>query len=157
MVKIVILAIGKKHDQKLKDAIEEYTNRLKHYAPTSWELVEAKTSSSMSPHEIKETESRLLLSKLNSEDKVILLDETGTELNSIEHADALHKHLNKATKQLVFVIGGAYGVSNELKKRADFVWSLSPLVFPHQLVRLMLVEQLYRGFTILAGEKYHHT
>ena len=130
---------------------------MKHYAPASWQLVETKTNGSMTPHEIKENESKLLLSKLNSEDKVILLDETGTELNSVEHADALHKHLNKATKQLVFVIGGAYGVSDELKKRADFVWSLSPLVFPHQLVRLILVEQLYRAFTILAGEKYHHT
>ncbi len=155
-MKITILAIGKKHDPKLLSSIEDYTKRLQHYTPITWDLIEAKISSSMSPDEIKQIESELLLSKLRPEDKVILLDERGTQLSSIENAQAIQKHLNKGTKHLVFVIGGAYGVSDELKARADFIWSLSPLVFPHQLVRLILVEQLYRAHTILAGEKYHH-
>src|SRR5690606_26864495 len=118
--------------------------------------VEAKIGSSMSPEEIKRVETDLLQSFVAPEDKVILLDETGTELSSVANANRLQNYLNSATKHLVVIIGGAYGVTDELKKRADFIWSLSPLVFPHQLVRLILIEQLYRGFTILAGEKYHH-
>lgn len=155
-MKISILAIGKKHDPKLISAIEGYTKRLKHYCPTSWRLVEAKITSSMSPDEIKRVESGLLLSHINPEDKIILLDEKGAELNSTQNAESLQKHLNKSTKHLIYVIGGAYGVTEELKSRADFIWSLSSLVFPHQLVRLILVEQLYRGFTIINNEKYHH-
>jgi 23S rRNA (pseudouridine1915-N3)-methyltransferase len=155
-VKITILAIGKKHDPKLVSAIEDYTARLQHYCPTKWDLLEAKISSSMKPDEIKKLESELLLSRTKSDDKVILLDETGQQINSIQNSQALEKHLNKATKNLIFVIGGAYGVTDELKKRADFIWSLSPLVFPHQLVRLILIEQLYRGFTILSNAQYHH-
>lgn len=155
-MKITILAIGKKHDQKLVSAIEEYTKRLQHYAPTNWSLVEAKITSSMTPDEIKRVESELLLSCIKTEDKVILLDETGIQLSSEENTQNLQKHLNKATKHLVFIIGGAYGVTDELKNRADFIWSLSKLVFPHQLVRLILIEQLYRGFTIINNEKYHH-
>lgn len=155
-MKISILAIGKKHDPKLISAIEDYTKRLNRYCPTSWELVEALITSSMSPDEIKRVESKKILSHIKPEDKIILLDENGAELSSTQNAEALQKHLNKSTKHLVFVIGGAYGVTEELKSRADFIWSLSNLVFPHQLVRLILVEQLYRGFTIINNEKYHH-
>lgn len=155
-MKITILAIGKKHDPKILKAIEDYTKRLNHYCPTVWKLVEAKITSSMSPEEIKRTESDMLLKSITSEDKIILLDETGTQLTSTQNAEAIQKHLNKSTKHLVFVIGGAYGVSEEIKTRADFIWSLSNLVFPHQLVRLIFIEQLYRGFTIINNEKYHH-
>lgn len=153
---ITILAIGKKHDPKLQSATEDYTKRLAHYSAIEWRLVEAKIGSSMSPEEIKRVETDLLQSFVAPEDEVILLDETGTELSSVANANRLQQHLNSATKHLVIIIGGAYGVTDELKKRADFIWSLSPLVFPHQLVRLILIEQLYRGFTILASEKYHH-
>lgn len=155
-MKITILAIGRKHEPKLSDAIEGYTKRLNHYCPTSWKLVEAKITSSMSPDEIKRAETQVLLAGTNPEDKIILLDESGTQLSSTQNAEALQKHLNKSTKHLVFIIGGAYGVTDQLKNQADFNWSLSNLVFPHQLVRLILVEQLYRGFTIVNNEKYHH-
>lgn len=156
-MKITILAIGKKHDAKLQPAIEDYSKRLSHYTSLEWKLVEAKISSSMNSEQIKLKESEVLLANIGEKDKVILLDETGTQLTSAQNAEAIQKHLNEATTHLVFVIGGSYGVSDTLKERADFIWSLSPLVFPHQLVRLLLVEQLYRAHSILAGEKYHHS
>lgn len=155
-MKITILAIGKKHDPKLLSALEDYSKRLNRYTSFTWELAEAKISPSMNPEEIKKSETEVLVSKIKATDKIVLLDETGTQLDSVQNAEAIQKHLNKSTGSLVYIIGGAFGVTDELKQRADFVWSLSPLVFPHQLVRLVLVEQLYRAHTILAGEKYHH-
>lgn len=154
-MKITILAIGKKHDPKLEAAILGYTKRLNHYVQASWKLVEVKLGN-LAAEEVKRAETKLLIAQLKPEDKVILLDETGSQLSSPENAEKLQNYLNKGTKHLVFIIGGAYGVTDELKTRADFIWSLSPLVFPHQLVRLILVEQLYRAHTILANEKYHH-
>lgn len=156
-MKITILAIGKKHDPKLKVAIEDYTARLSHYTKLEWKLTEAKITPTMSEDEIRKIESGLLLSHISLGNRVVLLDEYGAELGSAELAQKLQDYMNYSTKNLIFVIGGAYGVNEELKNRADFTWSLSPLVFPHQLVRLILIEQLYRAQTILAGEKYHHT
>lgn len=153
---MTILAIGKKHDPKLTPALDEYAKRLKHYAEVSWDLVEAKTTSSMSGEEMKRAESELLLSRIQLGDKVILLDETGVALDSRQFAQQLQGYKNHATKRLVFIIGGAFGVDQRIAKRADFIWSLSKLVFPHQLVRLILAEQLYRAHTILANEHYHH-
>ena len=155
-MKIKILAIGKKHDPKLIGAIDDYTKRLGHYSSVNWSLVEAKIGSSMNSEQIKQIESELLLSKINSEDEVILLDEAGQQLSSIGLSERLQGYMNNATKNLTFIIGGAYGVNEDVKQRANFVWSLSDLVLPHQLVRLVLIEQLYRAHTILAGEKYHH-
>lgn len=155
-MKIKILAIGKKHDPKLATAIDDYIGRLNHYTEISWKIIEAKISSSMNPDQIKDLESDLLLNQLDQDDKVILLDETGVQLSSIELADKIQAYMNQGSKNIVIIIGGAYGVSENVFKRSDFTWSLSKLVFPHQLVRLLLVEQLYRAHTILAGEKYHH-
>lgn len=152
----MIIAVGKKHDPALEETILTYTKRLTHYASIEWKLIEAKLSSSMNEPVIRETESKLIQSHIPNQCTVILLDETGTEHQSTTFADKLSGYMTQSTKQLVFVIGGAYGVNQELKRRADFIWSLSKLVFPHQLVRLILVEQLYRAHTILAGEKYHH-
>ena len=155
-MKLVILAIGKRHDPNLLKAIDNYTKRVKNYSPVQWELCEAKISSSMDASEIKILESNLLLSKIKPNDQVVLLDETGTQFDSVGLSKRLQQYMNSSTKSLVFIIGGAYGISSELNKRANFVWSLSSLVLPHQLVRLVLIEQLYRAYTILAGEKYHH-
>lgn len=155
-MKLVILAIGKRHDPNLLKAINDYTKRVNNYAPVQWELCEAKISSSMDTSEIKILESNLLLSKIKPNDQVVLLDETGTQFDSVGLSKRLQQYMNSSTKSLVFIIGGAYGISSELNKRANFVWSLSSLVLPHQLVRLVLIEQLYRAYTILAGEKYHH-
>ena len=155
-MKITIVAIGKKHDPKLLSIIEDYTKRLNHYVKSEWKLVEAKITSSMTNEQIKNAESDVMSSLLSNEDTVILLDERGTELSSVELATKLQHFMNSSTKNVVFIIGGAYGVNEKLMKKADFTLSLSKLVFPHQLVRLILIEQLYRAHTILAGEKYHH-
>lgn len=155
-MKITVLAIGKKHDPKLAPTILDYSERLGHYTSLVWRLLEAKITPSMSEPEIKQAESRILQTQINSEDIVILLDENGKQLSSLKLAEKLQNYMNQSTKNLVFIIGGAYGVNEDLMKRADFTWSLSLLVFPHQLVRLIIAEQLYRAHTILAGEKYHH-
>lgn len=156
LMKITTLAIGKKHDPKLEAAILEYSKRLAHYVALEWKLVEAKITASMSEKEIRDIESKTLEIQLSSADTVILLDETGAQLTSPQLAEKLQHYMNQSTRNLVLIIGGAYGVNENLMKRADFIWSLSSLVFPHQLIRLVLVEQLYRAHTILAGEKYHH-
>lgn len=155
-MKVEVLAIGKNHDPKLATAIDDYSQRLNHYVGFSWKILDAKTSSSASPEYLKKIESELLVSNIDQTDKVILLDETGQQLSSLELADRLQSFMNQSVKKIVFVIGGAYGVSDEIIQRSDLVLSLSKLVFPHQLVRLILAEQLYRAHTILAGEKYHH-
>jgi 23S rRNA (pseudouridine1915-N3)-methyltransferase len=155
-MKVTIVAIGKKHDIKLTASIEEYTKRLRHYVKCDWKLLEAKITTSMSEKQIRDAESEILASSFSTEDTVILLDERGNELDSPALANKLQNYMNNGIKNLVIIIGGAYGVNEELMKRADFIWSLSKLVFPHQLVRLILAEQLYRAHTILAGEKYHH-
>lgn len=155
-MKITIVAIGKKHDPKLELAILDYTKRVGHYAQFEWKLAEAKITASMPEAQIKNAESEVLASLISKEDVVILLDETGRQLASVQLAEKLQNYMNQSTKNLTFLIGGAYGVNEDLMKRADFIWSLSDLVFPHQLVRLILAEQLYRAHTILAGEKYHH-
>ncbi len=155
-MKITILAIGKKHDPKLLAAIEDYSDRLKHYANFKFNLLDVARGRSLSREQVKDLESVLILSQLDTSDVVVLLDELGEEFSSPQLAQKLQNYMNRGTKSLVFIIGGAYGVNNQLRQRADLVWSLSPLVFPHQLVRLVLVEQLYRAHTILAGEKYHH-
>lgn len=155
-MKITILAIGKKHDAKLNTAITEYTNRLGHYMSVEWYLVEAKITRSMKAEQIKQLESEVMLKYIEPQDTVVLLDERGTQLSSLELADKIQTYKNSAVKHLVFITGGAYGVNNDVMQRADFTWSLSKLVLPHQLVRVVLAEQLYRAHTILAGEQYHH-
>lgn len=155
-MRITILAIGKKHDPKLVDAIMDYTKRLKYYSPVQWELVEVKITPSMNSEQIKTAESNILYSKINASDTVVLLDERGNELSSPTLAKQIQNYLNTSVQNVVFIIGGAYGIDTVLQQRADLIWSLSSLVFPHQLVRLILIEQLYRAHTILAGEQYHH-
>jgi 23S rRNA (pseudouridine1915-N3)-methyltransferase len=155
-MKITILAIGKKHDPKLLSAIEDYSKRLSHYTTLEWKLLEAKITPSMAEDEIRTIESRVLSNAIPEASTVVLLDERGTELNSPALAQKFQNFLNTGTRNLVLIIGGAYGVSETVTQRADFVWSLSKLVFPHQLVRLIVSEQIYRAHTILAGEKYHH-
>lgn len=155
-MKIIILAISKKNDKMLTNAISDYSQRLRHYTKLEWNLVETKILPSFSEDEIRRAESELLLQALDPEDTIILLDEIGEQLQSPQLAKKLQSYMNRATRSLIFIIGGAYGVDERLKDRADFIWSLSELVFPHQLVRLILAEQLYRAHTILAGEKYHH-
>lgn len=145
VMKITVLAVGKAHDALYSPAINEFQRRLKHYCAVSWEYVSAAT---------KEEESTALLKRLRG--YVVLLDETGKLYTTPQLAAMFEQRQNAATKHLTIVIGGAYGVTDEVKRAADFAWSLSPLVFPHQMVRLLLVEQLYRAYDILHNGKYHH-
>lgn len=153
---ITVVAIGKKHDPRLVKAIEDYSSRLTHYTKLKWKLLDTKITPTMSQEQIRMTESALIASSYQANDIVILLDERGKEFDSLALANHLQSYMNSGAKNIIFIIGGAYGVDQEIAQRANLTWSLSRLVFPHQLVRLILVEQLYRAHTILAGEKYHH-
>lgn len=145
-MKITIISVGKPHDSTISEAIATYETRLKKHCSLAWELI---------PPSDKGQESRRILDRLKG--YVILLDETGRLLSTPDVSAHIERLQNGSIKELSIVIGGAYGVSDELNQRADFVWSLSPLVFPHQLVRLILVEQLYRAYDLLSGGKYHHS
>ncbi|GAA4839272.1 23S rRNA (pseudouridine(1915)-N(3))-methyltransferase RlmH [Garicola koreensis] len=150
---ITALAIGKKHESWVTDGIERYTKRLRKPFDLDWKLL---PHSSRDHDAARDEESARLGSSIRPGDFVILLDERGTNVSSPELATRLQTQFD-AGRRVVVVIGGAYGVSAELSRRADFVWSLSQLVFPHQLVRLILAEQVYRAQEIAAGRPYHHT
>lgn len=149
---IKILAIGKKHESWVGDGIARYEQRLRKPFDVSWQLL---------PHSAREgeaaraEESERILSKLDRDTFVVLLDERGQNVDSPALAGRLQGAFDSA-KQVAVIIGGAYGVDDRVRQRADFVWSLSKLVFPHQLVRLILVEQLYRAQEIAGGRPYHH-
>ncbi|MFC0582245.1 23S rRNA (pseudouridine(1915)-N(3))-methyltransferase RlmH [Micrococcoides hystricis] len=150
---IKILSIGKKHEDWVADGIDRYSKRLKKPFDLKWQLL---PHSSRQHEAARAEESERLLAKIDARDHVILLDERGTMLTSPK----LSKHLQDCfvqSKPVVLVIGGAYGVTEELRERANLQWSLSELVFPHQLVRLVLTEQLYRAQDIAAGGSYHHS
>ena len=147
-MKLIFLSIGKKHDPTLAEAINDFTSRISRYAPVEWKLI--------SSGESVEKESELILHALDERDFVILLDEKGKEIESEELAKFVNARLNASTHCLVFIIGGAYGVSGSVRERANASIALSKLTFPHQIVRVILAEQVYRAFTILRGEKYHH-
>ena len=156
-MKLIVKAIGKTHEPYVKEGVELFCKRLSHYFPVSWQLVPMpRHAGSLPPMALKEEESKLLLQGIQPDDYVVLLDERGKMLNSEGFAQLVQQRANAATRSLVFLIGGAYGVSVAVQQRANFSWSLSPLVFPHQLVRLILAEQVYRACTILQNEKYHH-
>lgn len=149
---LTILAIGKKHEDWVTEGIERYQKRLKAPFLVEWVLM---AHSSLEGLRAREEESERLLSRLDAYDFIVLLDERGKTLDSPGLGRLLSEQLNRSVK-VAIVIGGAYGVTDELREKADFVWSLSPLVFPHQLVRLILIEQLYRAQQITLGGSYHH-
>lgn len=149
---ISIITIGKKHENWVHQGIERYQQRLQRPRDVKWSII---AHSAYDGVRARQDESKRILSRLNSHDFVIVLDERGKLLDSPALAQSIDQAF-AASRPLVFVIGGAYGVTNEVRERADLVWSLSPLVFPHQLVRLILVEQLYRAQEISRGGKYHH-
>lgn len=146
-MKLLIISPGKRHDPKLADAIGEYERRLSSVLPVEWVFPATGT---------KESEGVSILKQIKEEDFVVLLDERGKEVNNNDLANLLETGLNQSIKRIVVIIGGAYGVSEEVSERADKTLKLSSLVFPHMLVRLMLVEQLYRAWSIRSGGKYHH-
>ncbi len=156
-MKIQFWSIGKSHEPFVKEGIEQFTKRICHYYPVQWHLLPVpKNTGMLSELDIRKKESDMIIDLLRKDDYLVLLDERGKQFSSEELAGFIQQRANESEKTLIFLIGGAFGVSQELMKRAHFTWSLSKLVFPHQLVRLMLAEQVYRACTILRNEKYHH-
>lgn len=156
-MKIKLLAIGKTDDKNLIQLIDIYKNRLKHYIKFELEIIpDIKNVKKLSEAQQKEKEGELILAKLQNTDQLVLLDDKGKDFTSIQFSQYLQKKMNSGIKQLVLVIGGPYGFSDAVYKKANGKISLSKMTFSHQMIRLFIVEQLYRGFTILRNEPYHH-
>lgn len=154
---IRLLAIGKTDNKALQQLIVEYENRLKHYIKFEFEIIaDIKNVKNLSEAQQKEKEGELILKKLSTTDILVLLDENGKHYSSIDFSNYLQKKMNSGIKQLVFVIGGPYGFSDSVYQKAQGKISFSKMTFSHQMVRLFVVEQVYRAFTILKNEPYHH-
>lgn len=155
-MKITLLTVGKTDVRWVREGLELYVSRLSHYVRFSLkEIPELKNVSAFTKEQIKEKEGELILSSLTAGDFVILLDERGRKYRSVEFADFIRERLNRGA-DMVFVVGGAYGFSQKVYSRADSMMSLSDMTFSHQMVRTIFAEQLYRAFTIIRGEPYHH-
>ena len=156
-MELKLVTVGKTDVRWVKEGLDLYVSRLKHYVPFSLvEIPQLKNVSAFSEEQIKEKEGELILRQLNPGDAVILLDEHGREYRSVEWAEWLRQRLARGGKGLVFVIGGAYGFSQAVYDRAEGKVSLSKMTFSHQMVRTIFAEQLDRAFTIIKGEPYHH-
>ncbi len=156
-MKIQFWSIGKNNEPYVKAGVEEFTKRISKYFKVEWTIIPVpKNAGMMSEMDLKKKEGEQVLSWLSKEDYLVVLDEHGKQLSSEGLADFLQARANSSHKKLIFLIGGAFGLDEAIIQRADFSWSLSKLVFPHQLVRLILAEQVYRACTIMKNEKYHH-
>jgi 23S rRNA (pseudouridine1915-N3)-methyltransferase len=157
-VKIHFWSVGKTHEPYVKAGIEIFTKRITHYYSVEWKIIPSvKNAANLSPTDVKKSEASIILDLLESRDILIVLDEKGKQFTSEQLAELIQLNANNSIKNLIFLIGGAYGVDEIIIKRANYAWSLSKLVFPHQLVRLILAEQIYRACTITRNEKYHHS
>ena len=156
-MKIQFWSIGKTNEAYVKQGVEDFTKRISNYFKVEWNIIPVpKNTGMLSEMDLKKKEGELILQWLDKGDYLVLLDERGKQLTSEGLADFLQARANESVKKIVFLIGGSFGVADEVFKRANYKWSLSQLVFPHQLVRLILAEQIYRACTILKNEKYHH-
>jgi 23S rRNA (pseudouridine1915-N3)-methyltransferase len=156
-MKIQFWSVGKNNESFVDEGIKLFTKRISNYYPVEWQIISTpKNAAVLSDVDLKQKEGETILNLLKKEDYLILLDERGKTLTSEGVAGFIQQRANESEKQLVFLIGGAFGVSKSVFERADYIWSLSPLVFPHQLVRLILSEQIYRACSINRNEKYHH-
>ncbi len=157
-MKFQFWSIGKNHETYVAEGIQLFTKRISNYYPVEWTLIPTpKNAGSLSENDLKQKEGNTIIDLLKKEDYLILLDERGKLLTSEGLASLIQQKANDSEKNIVFLIGGAYGVSEAVMKRANFKWSISLLVFPHQLVRLLLAEQVYRACSINRNEKYHHS
>jgi len=153
LLNIKLIAIGKTDSKALQALIEDYEKRLRHYVKFEFEIIaDIKKAKNLSETEVKEKEGELILSKIKPTDEMILLDENGKQYSSVGFSAFLQKKMNSGLKQLVLVIGGAYGFSDAVYSAASDKVALSKMTFSHQLVRLFIIEQVYRGFTILRNE-----
>ncbi len=156
-MKIKFILIGKSSFRFVETGIEMYKERLKRLA--DFELIiisDLKNTKKMPPEQVKAKEGALIIKTLTNSDFVVLLDEKGRSLNSLKFANFIENKLLASTKQLVFIVGGAYGFSKEIYKRGNFLLSLSEMTFSHQIIRLFFMEQIYRAFTIIKGLPYHN-
>jgi 23S rRNA (pseudouridine1915-N3)-methyltransferase len=154
---IKLIAIGKTDNKSLQTLIDDYIKRLSFYVKFDLEIIpDIKNAKNLSEAQQKEKEGELILSKISATDQLILLDENGKTFSSVAFSDYLQKKMNAGIKTLVFVIGGPYGFSDLVYQKAQGKVSLSEMTFSHQMVRLFVIEQIYRGFTILRNEPYHH-
>jgi 23S rRNA (pseudouridine1915-N3)-methyltransferase len=156
-MKISLWSIGKVHDPYVKPGIEEFTKRISKYFPVEWTIIPVpKNAGMLSEMDLRKKEGETILQWLRQDDYLIALDERGKQFSSEGLSIFLQQRATESTKNLVFLIGGAFGIDDAIFQKAKLKWSLSQLTFPHQLVRLILAEQVYRACTILKNEKYHH-
>ena len=156
-MKIQFWSIGKNHDPSIKEAVEDFTKRISKYFSVEWTIIPVpKNAGMMSEMNLKKKEGEMLLEWLKKDDYLVALDEHGKEMTSENLAGFLQARANESIKTLVFLVGGVFGLDKMILQRANYKWSLSQLTFPHQLVRLILAEQVYRACSIIRNEKYHH-
>jgi len=156
-VKILVFFLGKTDKKYVKEGIDDYAARIGFYLPFEMKVIpDLKNSNSLSVEMKKEKEGQLILEQVNKSDQLVLLDEKGIEFSSVEFSQWIGKKMIAGIRQLVFIVGGAYGFSEAVYQRADHKISLSRLTFSHQMVRMIFAEQLYRAMTILKKEPYHH-
>ncbi|WP_179345824.1 23S rRNA (pseudouridine(1915)-N(3))-methyltransferase RlmH [Winogradskyella ursingii] len=156
-MQIKLIAIGKTDNKNLQTLIADYKKRLGFYIRFEMEIIpDIKNAKHLSEAQQKEKEGELILKKTQASDVLVLLDENGKQMDSVAFSNYLQKHLNSGIKTIIFVIGGPYGFSDAVYARANGKLGLSKMTFSHQMVRLFFIEQLYRGFTILKNEPYHH-
>lgn len=156
-MKATLILVGKTVDKRFAELISEYTNRLKHYISFEINTIpELKNTKNLTSEQQKNSEAELIIKNLQPSDYVVLLDEHGKDMRSIEMADWMKRKMNTINKRIVFIIGGPYGFSQKIYDIAHEKLSMSKMTFSHQMIRLIFVEQLYRSMTILNGEPYHH-
>lgn len=156
-MKLQFWSVGKPHEPYIKPGADAFTKRITNYYPADWTIISPpKNAAALSEADLKKKEADIILNALGKDDYLVALDERGKSLSSENLAAFIQTRANDSTRQLIFLIGGAYGLHENVLQRAGFKWSLSLLTFPHQLVRLILAEQVYRACTIIRNEKYHH-
>jgi 23S rRNA (pseudouridine1915-N3)-methyltransferase len=156
-MKLQLWSFGKTHESYIREGMELFQERINHYCDFEFKLFSAgKNTASLSPEELKKKEARILLAALEPRQHLIALDERGKALSTLQFADLLDKQRISGSTTLVFLIGGAYGLDESVLLKARQILSISRFTFPHQLVRLIMAEQIYRAFTVLNHEKYHH-
>jgi 23S rRNA (pseudouridine1915-N3)-methyltransferase len=156
-MKILFISVGKSNEPYVEEGIKDFTGRINKYFTVNWQIIAPpKNAPSLSEIALKKAEGVLILQQVTQDDYLVLLDERGQMFDSPGIAQLIQQRANESCKRMIFLIGGAYGVDETVFKRANTNWSLSKLVFPHMLVRLMLSEQIYRACSILRNEKYHH-
>lgn len=156
-MKISLFVVGKTNHNYLSPGIDDYTKRINHYIPFNVQYIaDAKNTKNLSQAQQKQAEGQNLLNAFDKSDYVVLLDERGKEFTSKDFSSFIEKKMQTVAKRLVFVVGGPYGFSEDVYQRANEKISLSKMTFPHDLIRLIFTEQLYRSFTIMNNEPYHH-